>query len=187
MLRKTLITAILLSLFSCGFQVIYRDGENKNSYENSLAAIRIKKDRSKIDQQLKNNLYDLLNPDSLDVSAKYFLILSIEELVSPTFITVTGASGRNKITLEVSYILKNLETAATISKGSTSVNDNYNVTENRYGTYVGDEYLRNNLTKIAAQSIRNSLVNDLIEAKKECDDKKTNKGFKCPLDFKKEN
>jgi hypothetical protein len=181
MFKKLVLAIILLSLFSCGFQVMYRDEESHASYESDLAAIRIKKDRTRVDQQVKNNLYDILNPDSLDVSAKYFLILTVKETVSPTFITITGASGRNRITISVSYELKNLETAATISKGSTSVNDNYNVTENRYGTYVGDEYLRDNLTKIAAQNIRNSLVNDFIEAKKECAEKKDDKYFKCPL------
>lgn len=180
-LRKLILATILLSLFSCGFQVMYRDEESHASYESDLAAIRIKKDRSRVDQQVKNNLYDVLNPDSLNVSAKYFLILKVTETVSPTFITITGASGRNRITINVSYELKNLETAATISSGSTSVNDNYNVTENRYGTYVGDEYLRDNLTKIAAQNIRNSLVNDFIEVKKECTEKKADKYFKCPL------
>jgi hypothetical protein len=181
MLRKLLTTTILLSLFSCGFQVIYRDEESHLSYEGDLAAIRIKKDRTKINQKLKNNLYDLLNPDDLKIDAKYFLILNLNETISPTFITITGASGRNKITLNINYELKNLESAATISKGSTSVNDNYNVTENRYGTYVGDEYLRENLTKIAAQNIRNSLVNDFIEVRKECNEKKDDKYFKCPL------
>ena len=151
MIKKLLLTTVLLSLFSCGFQVIYRDEESHASYEGDLAAIRIKKDRSKIDQKLKNNLYDLLNPDALKIPAKYFLTLSMKESISPTFITITGASGRNKITLTVSYKLQNLTTAAVISTGSTSANDNYNVTENRYGTYVGDEYLKENLTKIVAQ------------------------------------
>ena len=192
MLKKTFISTIILGLFlpifSCGFQVIYRDEEGRASYENDLASIRIKKDRNRLAQKLKNNLYDLLNPDLLDAKAKYFLIINIKETVSPTFITITGASGRNKITLNISYKLKNLKTAATISTGSTMVNDNYNVTENRYGTYVGDEYLRDNLTKIAAQNIRNSLVNDFIEVKKDCLEKKgtTNEDdevFECPIEI----
>ena len=181
MIRNIIIILTTLNLFSCGFQVIYRDEESHASYENDLAAIRIKKDRTTIDQKLKNNLYDLLNPDSKNVEAKYFLILDSTEVVSPTFITVTGASGRNRITINVKYQLKNLATATTISQGSTSVNDSYNVTDNRYSTYVSDEYLRTNLTKVAAQNIRNSLVNDFIEVRKECEEKKDDKEFRCPL------
>lgn len=181
MLKKIALTLILFSLFSCGFQVIYRDEESHLSYETDLAAIRIKKTRSKIDQTLKNNLYDALNPDKLNIEAKYFLILNIEERISPTFITITGASGRNKITLNVRYELKSLETAKTIASGSSSASDSYNVTANRYATFTSEEYLRDNLTKLLAQTIRDSLVNDFIEIKKECSEKKDDKYFVCPI------
>lgn len=180
-IQKTIISLILLSLFSCGFQTMYRDEESHLSYETDLAAIRIKKNRTKLDQKLKNNLYDALNPDQLNIEAKYFLILDVQEAISPTFITITGASGRNQIMLTVKYQLKNLETAKTIASGSSSANDSYNVTVNRYATFTSEEYLRENLTKLLAQSIRDSLVNDFIEIKKECSEKKDDKYFECPL------
>jgi len=181
MFRKIFLTLILFSLFSCGFQAMYHDEESHLSYETDLAAIRIKKTRTKLDQKLKNNLYDILNPDQLNIEAKYFLTLDIQENISPTFITITGASGRNKITLNVKYELKSLENAKTISSGSSSANDSYNVTANRYATFTGEEYLRDNLTKLVAQSIRDSLVNDFIEIKKECGERKDEKYFLCPL------
>jgi hypothetical protein len=185
MLHKALITLIVLSLCSCGFRVIYRDTKNESevSYTKELAAIRIKKDRSKLDQDLKNNLYDILNPDQLKGEPKYFLILSISESITPTFITITGSSGRNKITLTIQYTLKNLKNAETISSGHTSVSDNYNVTDNRYGSVTAENYLRSNLTKIASQNIRNSLVNDFIELKQRCEEAKSNndEDFSCPL------
>ena len=40
---------------------------------------------------------------------------------------------------------------------------------NRYGTYIAEDYARSNLVKIAALNIRNLLVNDLIELKKNGD------------------
>jgi hypothetical protein len=171
-LKKLIIIIFLIpALYSCGFQVIYKDKPEKKtdaSYVNQMAAIRIKKDRNRLSQELKNNLYDLLNPDYIKVDPKYFLILAIKQTTSATYITSTGASGRNKITLDISYKLQNLETGDLISSGSTSVNDNYNITSNRYGTYTAEEYIKSNLTKLAAQNIRNSLVNDFIEAQKKC-------------------
>lgn len=165
------LTAIIVTLSiilnSCGFRVIYDESNSQdNHYIEELAAIRIKKDRNRLSQLLKNNLYDLLNPTYNKSEAKYFLILDIQETISPTFITVTGSSGRNKITLTISYTLKNLEDATTIATGSTSVNDNYDVSDNRYGTIKAEDYIKENLTKLAAQNIRNSLVNNLIEFKK---------------------
>jgi hypothetical protein len=169
--------------FSCNFRVIYEDRTDVISYAKELAAIRIKKDRNHLSQELKNNLYDVFNPDYLEVEPKYFLILKTSNTISPTFITITGASGRNKVTINASYELKNLKTAEIIAKGSTSVNDNYNVNNNRYGTYTAEEYTKINLTKVAAQNIRNSLVNDIIEMRKKCEEQesKKNEEFVCPL------
>jgi len=169
MFKKLIIISLLLNVFSCGFQTIYKE-ENFNSAENKdssyildLAAIRIQKKRTRLDQELKNNLYDLLNPDYLKIEPKYLLILDMVKSIQGTFITATGSAGRQKVVLSIRYRLKELETAQIISKGSVIVSDNYDVTLNRYGTYVVDEYIQMNLTKLAAQNLRNSLVNDFIE------------------------
>lgn len=183
-MRKTIQLILLFSLCSCGFRIIYEERTDVVSYAQELAAIRIKKDRTRLSQELKNNLYDVLNPDYIKVEPKYFLILEASNGTGSTFITATGSSGRNSVTLSASYEFKSLETGNTISRGSTAVSDSYDVTTNRYGTYVAGEYVLSNLTKIAAQNIRNSLVNDLIEAKRKCEDKtQIEKGekFVCPL------
>jgi len=180
MLRIFCIT-ILLTLSSCGFHVIY-DTQDTFTHTEDLAAIRIKKDRDRTSQLLKNNLYDFLNPDALNVEPKYFLSLKVDKSVVPTFITLTGASGRNKVILNVGYQLKSLETGAVISSGRSMVNDSYDVSTNRYATSVSDETVAANLTKVAAQEIRNSLVNDFIEVRKKCDGSvKVEEGFVCPL------
>lgn len=193
-MRKIIQFILLLSLCSCGFQVIYEERTDVVSYAQELASVRIKKDRNRLSQELQNNLYDILNPDYIKAEPKYFLILSTTKSTGSTFTTSTGASGRNKVTVDATYELKNLETGELISSGRASANDNYDVTANRYGTYVADQYIQSNITKIVAQNIRNSLVNDLIEVRKKCrgevepEVKKDDEGniieepeFVCPL------
>lgn len=174
MLKKLILTILLLSFTSCGFEIIYRE-DDKNSqhdYEKELAAIRINKNRTKLDQDLKNNLYDLLNPDYITVEPKYFLNLKAKKNVTSTFTTSSGASGRNRVFLEATYELRDLATGEIISNGSTIMNDNYDVTENRFGSYSAEEYAVSNLSKVVAKNIRNSLVNDLIEMRrKEAEEK----------------
>ena len=198
MLKKILLITIFLNLFSCGFHVIYSKDDRDFSHIDDLAAIRIKKDLDRTSQLLKNNLYDFLNPDNIQVEPKYFLSLHTEKIVYPTFITLTGASGRNKVVLKVAYELKNLESGALISQGTSLANDSYDVTINRYATSTSEETVARNLTKISAQDIRNSLVNDFIEVRKKCDNKgvdedeelekekvdklKVVEEFVCPLD-----
>ena len=108
----------------------------------------------------------MLNPDNIKVEPKYFLILTPLKTISSTFTTSSGASGRNRLIITVNYELQSLESGETISTGSTVVNDNYEVSKNRFGSYTAEEYVQSNLTKVAAKNIRNSLVNDLIEMKR---------------------
>jgi hypothetical protein len=49
------------------------------------------------------------------------------------------------------------------------------VTTNRYATYKTGVFVENNLTKIAAQNIRNSIVNDLVELRRRCVEKEPSK------------
>lgn len=160
---------IFLTFFltSCGFTVIYKENDLSNySYEQELAGIRIQKDRGRATQELRDALKDVLNPDMLKVEPKYILIVNMTRSISGTFITVTGASGRNKVTISINYTLLLAKTGKVIAAGSTYVNDNYDVQSNRYGTYVAEDYVASNLTKVVAQNIRNLLVNDIIEIKK---------------------
>lgn len=194
---KTFLIATLLSLSACGFQIIYKEeksNQEEASYAEELAAIRIQKMRNKMGHDIKNSLYDVLNPDYLKAEAKYFLTIEFSKSTSATFITETGASGRNKITLTAKYTLKSLANGSAISSGSTVVNDNYDVTKNRFGTIVAEDYVSSNITTLVAQNIRNSLVNDFIETRKKCrgefdinpketdEEKEARKTYTCPLD-----
>ncbi len=162
--------AILTLVSSCGFKVIYKERDRKSdmSYVHELAAIRIEKERNRLGQKVKNSVYDTINPDNLNSEPKYFLSLKTAEASYATYITPTGSSGRNTVTLTVSYSLQNLKTGDVISTGSASANDSYDVSSNRYASYKTGNYTQSNLTKVISQNIRNSLVNDFIEEKRKC-------------------
>lgn len=153
---------LLFSTSSCGFKVIY-DTEQDDSFTYELAAIKISKKRDRLYQQFKDSLYDVLNPDNIETETKYILYLTINQVITSTFTNVTGSSGRNKVTVNITYQLKNIEDNSTISQGSVFVNNDYDVSENRYATYIAEKYTRTNLLSIASQDIRNNIVNDFIE------------------------
>jgi len=134
-----------------------------------LASIRIQKDSGRLTQELRNAVKDALNPDYIESEPKYVLSMSLVKGIAGTFITSTGASGRNKVTLTIEYRLYDAINGRILSVGMTTLNDNYDVQTNRYGTYVAEEYVSSNLAKVAASNIRNLLVNDLIEIKKSDD------------------
>lgn len=162
-MKRIIIFVTLFALFSCDFQVIYKDQFDNSSLAHNLASIRIQKNRNQLAQKLKSNLYDVLNPDAIKAEAEFFLELKINTSITQTFTTATGASGRNRVNIDVNYVLKKISNAHIISQGSARAYDSFDVTANRYGTYTAEEYVKENLTKIIAQDIRNSIVNDFIE------------------------
>lgn len=176
-----LILALLL-LESCAFQVIYKDEFDDKSMAHQLASIKIKKERNQLAQNLKNNVSDVFNPDFIVTEPKYFLEMTLTSNIALTYTNASGGSGRNKVTLKVHYILKNIKTAQKISEGNTEAYDSYDVSSNRYATYTAEEYIKENLTKVIAQNIRNSIVNDLVEENRECEENKNNKEYKCLLE-----
>lgn len=160
MFRNLKLVAILIFINSCGFSSVYNQN-NQESYQKNLATIVIKKDRNRLNQILKNHLYDLFNPENLVIEKKYLLTLKISQSISSTYITETGSSGRNKITINVNFNLINQTTKQLISSGFVSVNDNYDVSRNRFATNKMEDYLKENLLKTAAAEIRNDIIKDL--------------------------
>ncbi|MFM2200185.1 MAG: hypothetical protein RL769_238 [Pseudomonadota bacterium] len=156
----------------CGFQVVYKEQNLSSSISHELATIAIQKDRTQISQQLRKNLYDNLNPDYIKTDKKFLLVIDLKQSISPTFITTTGASGRNRVTLIATYQLKDIANAKEVAKGSSEVSDNYDVSLNRYATNIAEDYVKNNLTKLLAQNIRDMIINDLVELRKKCQDLK---------------
>jgi len=165
-LLKIFICFLIFMPCSCGFESIY-NLENKisnaDNYEEELAAIKIKKESKRINQALRNNLEDALNPDNIKTEAKYLLEITLTKSLTPTFITSTGASGRNKIILNAEYKLIDLTTGSIIATGISTANDDFDVETRRFANYITGEAIELNLTKIIAKNIRNLLVGDITK------------------------
>ncbi len=166
-MRKLTIKILIVFIFSslinnCGFRVIY-DKKESDLYIKELVSIKIQKKRDKIYQDFKNKLYDIFNPQKIEGEKKYILIYNISQSISSTYISETGSSGRNKLTLNVDFKLKDISNGKVISSGYSNVSDNFDVSDNRYATYVTQDYVKNNLLNIVARDIRNSIVNDFTK------------------------
>lgn len=166
---KTLLIITVLTLSSCGFRAIYNDNkisEDSKSYNQELASIQVQTVRKKINQDLKNNLEDILNPDGIEIQKKYVIDVDLTKRIASTFTTTTGSSGRNKVTLTANYRLKDLESGELIATGSTFAKDDFNVGLGRFANYTTEEEITSNLTIILAQNIRNLLINDIVNSYK---------------------
>jgi len=170
-MRAKIYFLIILSLFSsCGFHAIYRSdnkiSDKSQGYNEELASINVEVTRKKLNQDLKNNLEQVLNPDGIKVDAKYSINISLDRNTVSTFTTYTGSSGRNKVILTANYQLKDLKSGEVIATGTATAKDDFNVENNvknnRFANYIAEDNIASNLTLIIAQNIRNLLINDIV-------------------------
>ena len=169
--KKYFLFILFCALSSCGFHAIYNGDNISNSssnaeskaedYKQKLAAITIKSQKKHIDQKLKNNLEELLNPYNIKTEPRYILTTSLTKSLGGTFTTSSGAVGRNRLILNVTYDLKDLNSGETVSFGTVIAKDDFDVSTTRFANYTAEEAIEINLTKIVAGNIRDRLVNDL--------------------------
>jgi len=160
----------LLALISgCGFQPIYKTNlqDDNIKYENKLAAVSISVKRKRLHQKLKHNLTKVLNPNEISVEKEYVINIDIRKTISSTLIRPTGSSGRNKVTLIADYSLRRISDNEIIANGQTTAKDDFDVEEKRFANYIAQEEIALNLTRLIAQNIRDSLINDLFNEEKQ--------------------
>jgi len=185
-MRKVCLLTFLIISSSCGFHPLY-ESDNKMSdksygYNKELASIKIEVTRKKLNQDLKNNLEQVLNPDGIKVDQKYSLNLSLEKSLFSTFTTANGSSGRYRVVLDAKYTLRNLKSGEVIAEGTTTTKDAFDVESKRFANYIVEDVIASNLTLIIAQNIRNLLTNDIINDYKLKNAKATNLPIKYPLE-----
>ena len=160
----------LLFFSSCGFQTIYGSGNkisaNSKAYEEELASIKINIARSKLNQDLKNNLQQVLNPNEIEIQPKYLIKIDLKKSIASTFTTDTGSSGRIKVILDSNYRLFDIESEELIATGKVNAKDDYDLGDNRFANYATEESIASNLTLIVAQNIRNLLIRDIVNSYK---------------------
>lgn len=160
-MKKYLRIIALIILSSCGFEPIYKVGNNAQ-YDEILASIQVVEKKSRLSQVLRLNLTKSLNPNNLEQEKKYLLYTEIKQQVGSTFIKPSGSSGRNKVILTVKYRLLDISNNELVIKGLTNAQDDYDVEDRRFANYIAQEEISLNLTKIVAQNIRDLLIKDLI-------------------------
>ncbi len=150
----------LLIVSNCGFHSIYND-KIINESNISLNAIKINQNQDKNEQRLRIELEKTLNPEQIDVNKKYILDFEIKKQIQIIIINKTGASGKNRITLNVKYKLKDIEYGDIISSGSVYSKDTYDVQNNRFANYIAEEEVERGLLRSISQNIRDFLIRDL--------------------------
>lgn len=178
-MRKYFLLSLVLFLVACGLHPIYK-ADNKISdksqaYIQELAAIKVDIPRKKLNQNFKNNLEKILNPNDIKTEPKYLISVTLTKSLASTFTNFTGSSGRNKVILTAGYQLKDLNSGEIIASASTNAQDDFNIENQRFANYIAEDTITENLTLIIAKNIRDLLINDIVSNYKSKDTDKDKK------------
>ena len=181
-MKKYFLLFLFLSLASCGLRPIYqidnKISDKSQAYRQELASIKVDIARKRLNQNLKNNLEKILNPDDIKTDPKYLISVTLKKSLTSTFTNFTGSSGRDKVILTASYKLKDLNSGDVIAGATTTAQDDFDVRDKRFANYAAEDAISENLTLIIAKNIRDLLINDIVNNYKAKDvdkDKITNK------------
>ncbi len=175
-MKRYFILVQILFLTACGFHPIYKTdnkiSDKSQAYSQELASIKVEISRKRLNQDLKNNLEKVLNPDNIKTDPRYLLSINLDRALTSTFTNFTGSSGRNKVILTATYKLKDLISGDIIASATTTAQDDFNVEDKRFANYVAEDAIAENLTFIIAKNIRDLLINDIVNNYKAKDKQK---------------
>ncbi|MFT6106504.1 MAG: hypothetical protein ACJATL_000736 [Rickettsiales bacterium] len=168
-MMKILLLLSVLIIPSCGFHTIYSDNRissQSKAYNEELASITVKVSRDKINQDLKNNLEDVLNPGNIEIDQKYIINISLNRSTGSSIITSTGSAGRQKVILAAKYRLRDFHSGELIATGDVVADDDFDVENKLFANYSAENAIASNLTLVIARNIRNMLINDIVNSYK---------------------
>lgn len=124
-----LLLAPALLLGGCGFQPVYAQRAEAFDTLDMLAAIQIKTPAGRQGDQLKAELQDRFNPESIPTMARYELEAQIELISEPFIIEPDGTASRFRVTIQSPFTLKRLSDHQVINSGTVRYQVSYNVSE----------------------------------------------------------
>lgn len=150
------ILVLLILLFSCGFEPVYRASNINNSSELSKIKVNSSNDIKGI--IYKNELDKLLNPLYLDEKKKYSLDSTFSKKKIAIAIEQDRTITRFKIIGKLNYKLTDLENGKIIDEGLLKREAGYDRVDSDYATYVSDEDTTQRLIEELAEDTRIRLI-----------------------------
>lgn len=141
-MTRTLLLAALLALAACGFRPVH-GSEYQAQQNNSLAAVQVEVDTTRLGQLLKAEIENGVNPDYRRAEKLYTLAIALSETDAYLFINPDGTAGRGDVQLSSTYTLRRTLDGAVVKTGRLNRVSSYNISETAdYATYVSQEDAR---------------------------------------------
>ena len=163
MKKICLFLALLSFVTACGFKPLYVqkssnedkwyfDGEFDNYIADQMAQIKIIAHGERLGQQIKAELLDLLTPNGVPETPKYYLYVTpVSEHEYDQALRRDITASRKRIDYKVNYYM--LENSKNVLKGNTVSFVSYDILDNPYSTVVARKKVQADAAKIMANDI----------------------------------
>lgn len=140
-------------LAACGFEAMYGRAADKD-VPAEFAFVQIEPIKDRIGQMLHNHLRDAINPRGLPAKPRYYLKVTLTEVIQDTAIQRTAFAVRANLMLTANYTLHDAATKASLASGSATSAAGYAHQIAEYGTLAAEKDARERATRDLAEEIR---------------------------------
>jgi len=155
----------ILVLNACGFEPIYVT-KDRHYIRTELEHVHIKPIKDRIGQELRNNLYDVIRPRSVDGQPAWELSITLTQATQQISLEQTSFSTRANLTVRAHYTMTSLHTPPEDPiRGSAKAISSYNIVDSDYANLVAVKDARSRAVISLSKDIARQLALDLRNLK----------------------
>ncbi len=166
---RILIISLIFPLASCGFHPVYSKKSEESANPGMSAFFReitIGDIPNKSGQDLKNSLYDVLNPTSVPSDKKYRLEVKLKRDIIPLIIEKDRSTTRYSLVYTATLSLSETGGSKVIYSGTSRASGSYDALNSDYAVYMAEGDTGHRVIRDMADDIKNKLTSFYIKQDK---------------------
>jgi len=159
---------LLFTLAACGFQPVYSQKTASANPELTgfFRNISIEEIPGKAGQDLRNSLYDTLNPTSASGENLYRLEIKLKRDIIPMIIEKDRSITRYNLVYEAHIKLIEIASGKVIYTGAAQMSGGYDAINSDYAVYMAEGDAGHHVIRDLAEEIKNKLTSYFIKREK---------------------
>lgn len=148
--RATALIVGLAFLGACGFEPLHGERASGASTVADMSRVKIELINERMGQELRNELFNRLNPDGRSTAPRYSLKVVLNVGESAVSIEKDDTASRSNLSVNATYTLYSLPDGKPVMQGVSTGLKSYGIITNSYATLVArSDALKLSLTSVA--------------------------------------
>ena len=134
------VVLVLLMLAGCGFRPLYVDKDGAGpSVSKELASVDVQGLNGRLEQILRNQLTDFLNPAGVSVGKQYNLVVALEKKTTSLAIQLDRTATRENLTLKAKFELRRRSDGRVVFRSTVVRIAGYDVLREPFATLIAEQ------------------------------------------------